>query len=270
MNLTPEHILIVGNGFDLNLGLKTSYCDFLNSEQFQLLLYNDNDLALHLSGRHKEANWIDIEIELKRYSANEQTHAFEVEYYALCAALMEYLTSLQYKMLDDSKAFELLEKYKNENFLILDFNYTKTTQILLEMMNFSLSNINDRIVKIHGSAKTKNIIFGVEDGARIKREHIFLKKSFHPSFQPVNFKSVLKEATTISFFGHSLGETDHMYFNDFFYSAASGYEKCTMDFFYYGNEGYKNMFMEIDELTNHKLSGFRQHNQVTFTDCYIK
>ncbi len=163
---------------------------------------------------------------------------------------------------------ELIEKYRYENFVILDFNYTKTTQILMEDMNFKISEIKERIMKIHGSAKTKDIIFGVEDGATIRREHVFLKKSFHPTFQATNLRSIFKEATSLSFFGHSLGQTDYMYFKDYFSAAASGYEKCNMEFFYYGMEGYKNMFMELDEMTIHNLSGFRQHNQVTFTNSY--
>lgn len=31
-------ILIIGNGFDLNLGLKTSYKDFIQSEHFKDLV----------------------------------------------------------------------------------------------------------------------------------------------------------------------------------------------------------------------------------------
>ncbi|MFR8357316.1 MAG: AbiH family protein [Parabacteroides sp.] len=28
-------LLIIGNGFDLNLGLKTGYCDFIKSDYFK-------------------------------------------------------------------------------------------------------------------------------------------------------------------------------------------------------------------------------------------
>lgn len=33
-------LLIIGNGFDLNLGLKTSYSDFLASKEFEIISCN--------------------------------------------------------------------------------------------------------------------------------------------------------------------------------------------------------------------------------------
>ena len=34
-----QSALIIGNGFDLSLGLSTSYMDFVNSDEFQILLW---------------------------------------------------------------------------------------------------------------------------------------------------------------------------------------------------------------------------------------
>lgn len=36
--MLPANTIILGNGFDLDLGLKTSYRDFLKSNQFRTLL----------------------------------------------------------------------------------------------------------------------------------------------------------------------------------------------------------------------------------------
>ncbi|ALU75278.1 hypothetical protein F7642_10905 [Tenacibaculum finnmarkense genomovar ulcerans] len=58
-------VIIIGNGFDLSIGLKTSYSDFIKSIEFQELLKNENLLAKHLNGIHTLQNWIDIENELK-------------------------------------------------------------------------------------------------------------------------------------------------------------------------------------------------------------
>lgn len=40
-----QSALIIGNGFDLSLGLSTSYMDFVNSDEFQILLNMQNQLA---------------------------------------------------------------------------------------------------------------------------------------------------------------------------------------------------------------------------------
>lgn len=40
-----QSALIIGNGFDLSLGLSTSYMDFVNSDEFQILLNMQNQLV---------------------------------------------------------------------------------------------------------------------------------------------------------------------------------------------------------------------------------
>lgn len=44
-----QSALIIGNGFDLSLGLSTSYMDFVNSDEFQILLNMQNQLAISYS-----------------------------------------------------------------------------------------------------------------------------------------------------------------------------------------------------------------------------
>lgn len=60
-----QSALIIGNGFDLSLGLSTSYMDFVNSDEFQILLNMQNQLAIYLKVNAELQNWIDIENELK-------------------------------------------------------------------------------------------------------------------------------------------------------------------------------------------------------------
>ncbi|TDR31980.1 AbiH family protein [Hydromonas duriensis] len=65
-----ERILIIGNGFDLDLGLKTSYQDFLRSESksFENLIATQNVLARYLNYKNEIQNWVDVEHELKNYA----------------------------------------------------------------------------------------------------------------------------------------------------------------------------------------------------------
>lgn len=64
-----QSALIIGNGFDLSLGLSTSYMDFVNSDEFQILLNMQNQLAIYLKVNAELQNWIDIENELKLYES---------------------------------------------------------------------------------------------------------------------------------------------------------------------------------------------------------
>ena len=63
-------VLIVGNGFDLNINFPTSYSDFMGSQYFnELILANDNWLAQYLNYKKKQdGNWIDMEKELGVYA----------------------------------------------------------------------------------------------------------------------------------------------------------------------------------------------------------
>ncbi len=61
-------IIIIGNGFDLSLGLKTSYKDFIVSDYFNSLLEKHNTLAIYLYKKQEINNWVDIEKELTEYS----------------------------------------------------------------------------------------------------------------------------------------------------------------------------------------------------------
>ena len=60
-------LLVIGNGFDLALGLKTSYLDFmrwLKNEHYM----DDAYLYRYLSSKLNQKRWIDIENELRQYS----------------------------------------------------------------------------------------------------------------------------------------------------------------------------------------------------------
>ena len=59
-------ILIIGNGFDLNLGLKTSYSDFLASDEFLELSEDSSNLLVsylneQAKSSRKDRLWVDIE-----------------------------------------------------------------------------------------------------------------------------------------------------------------------------------------------------------------
>jgi Bacteriophage abortive infection AbiH len=92
-------VIIIGNGFDLNLGFKTTYTDFVKSEFFQYLINSNNKLASHLFAHHNLKNWIGIEEELIQYSKIALQpvvlESIEKEYIDLCKSLILYLKSIQ-------------------------------------------------------------------------------------------------------------------------------------------------------------------------------
>lgn len=269
---TQKSILIIGNGFDLNLGLKTSYNDFLKSSNFNSLLNSKNNLAIHLKNKHDLANWIDIENELKNYSHNGNVHFrlnFEQDFENLSNELKKYLLEIDYSSLNkNSKAYELFKKIAEEDFLIFDFNYTRTAKSILSELRFRETEIDARLIKVHGSIDD-DIIFGVEDNANLFPGHVFLRKAYSPNFKGVRINEHIKNTNKLYIFGHSLGETDHMYFEDFFNERSIGvmnYSSNIITLYYYGKASYTQLLTQLDSMTLNKLTKFKQNNQFITVD----
>lgn len=237
-------VLVIGNGFDLDLGLPTSYQDFLKSRDFNLLLdpvnmkysygydIEDSENIFHyLNLKYQCQNWIDIEKELKLLASTEEhyydnlgtliktfpvasegkTKSFEV----LCKQLCLYLMKLDYNFVKrDSTALKLLSIINKYNSIceIITFNYTD----LHKLNNELIERLSVRIDHVHGSIKNKDIIIGFEDEVEIDKSYSFMIKSFNPAFRSHNVRQKLLDADEIIFFGHSLGETDYHYFEDLF------------------------------------------------------
>ncbi len=90
-------VVILGNGFNLDLGLKTSYSDFAESDFWQNLMDNnghsldDPRLLGFLNNKYEVEKWIDIEVALLEYALQKTEEGnFEIadddqgDYLALC------------------------------------------------------------------------------------------------------------------------------------------------------------------------------------------
>ena len=75
-----ETTFIIGNGFDLDLGLKTSYLDFANSEYWSIdssMLFS-SELARTLDNAKKDnPSWFDIERLLAEYAVLRESVIFD-------------------------------------------------------------------------------------------------------------------------------------------------------------------------------------------------
>ncbi|MCL2311909.1 MAG: bacteriophage abortive infection AbiH family protein [Firmicutes bacterium] len=265
-------IFIIGNGFDLNLKLPTSYQDFIASDIFNDLLADNNQLCLYLNNQNKLNNWIDIENELKEYSYNVNKDldrkVFKQEYQKLCNSLCEYLNNLNMSKIDEtSNAYKYITNYAREfkDLLIINFNYTSSIDYIANK-----NNLSPQIVNVHGRAENNKIVFGVEDNARINANDIFLKKSTCLWNPILNIDSILSNENNIVFLGYSLGETDHHYFKQFF-SAASinnflNKTRKSIYISYYKEDGKDDIFKQIDALTSNRILGLRTHQNFKMMD----
>ncbi len=139
----------------------------------------------------------------------------------MCNGLLSYLNEIDYSAIkEQSQAYKLIEKNLGRDFIILDFNYTNSVKNILISKGYPPDFANERIIKVHGSAEAGDIIFGVEDNARIHRNHIFLKKSCNIYYKPIHVKNFLESAKRDIFLWSFIRKTDHTYFKDYFFELA--------------------------------------------------
>ena len=217
--MIDDKLLIIGNGFDIDLGLNTGYKDFVNSEYFKSCLHKNALFNyIYSSFEDNDKKWIDVENVLLEYSKNQlvgiDNKAIK-NFQELRCSLMEYLKNmdLQSKLNPDSVAARLLRKVLDDGYFnILSFNYTNLNEIVYCLGINKLTNY----IHVHGSLLNNSIIVGFQDDVDVLPSKYFMIKSHSPYYRSCNVRERLEKANEIIFFGHSLGSTDYHYFSDFF------------------------------------------------------
>lgn len=225
----PLSVLIIGNGFDLDLGMHTSYRDFAKSKlwTFGSSSYTfSNGLGNYLNTKKGAENWFDLEQELANYAqsvssdnlSNEQLIRFDNEDFNLIVSKLKmYLQSEQqdlHKNARECKAKYILSEFsKKENYFIHTFNYTDVKYIS-EVLKIRLNST--RIEYVHGNLGDNNIILGAGDNKELPEEYDWLYKTSNKNYSSNNLADSLANADEICIFGHSLGENDFDYFKPFF------------------------------------------------------
>ena len=276
-----ETLLIVGNGFDLSMGFKTSYGDFMKSSYFPH--EETSSLCSYLHNQYEEnMGWIDIENELSEYSRILTTKKLNAkkfntildidslreEYDELKSSLKCYLqeeTKRAFGPSPDNPAKRVIDQLPAES-KIISFNYTS---IIERMTRDRFCASKGNLLHIHGSlAPYDDIVFGVEDSAKLSKEHVFLYKAHSPHLKVQEFSDWLNSAERIIFYGYSLGDTDRQYFEKFFRKLCSDDRTYTeLVFYYYDQSSYDNLIWQLQMLTNHKLTQLQILNKIQFINC---
>lgn len=231
-----KFVLVLGNGFDLSLNLKTSYSDFAISDEWNAM-YKEYvsksrkpSLLKHLKYRSDVEEWFNIELALLDYvrrnnsdASNRDISKDKKEYGAVCKILGEYLTKHvrnSSHSLSGFPATKLLRSMaKSHNTKIYTFNYTPL-DLLLSVMNITDSM---ETVYIHGKAADESLVLGIEIELEddIIPGYEFLLKSYNPHYKSIEIFEDMKMTDEVIIFGHSLNKIDSVYFDDFFRELIS-------------------------------------------------
>lgn len=282
-----KNVLIIGNGFDLDLGLKTSFHEFYNSpdwvcehetEMFiskmtqaanQKKLYNtmDTDSLFNTLDANPVDNWNELERIIEEFamkceesdSDNIQENHYELR--TLCEKAKNFIAerTKEAELKTQSAAAQLLKAISsNKEYKIFDFNYTDLNALAQAI------GIEKPIQfeSVHGNINEANVIMGAGNKANLKKYDIF-KKMYARNYRSHNISQELQKAENVIFFGHSLCEPDNIYFRDFFVKQTQ--EDATskqITFVTENDESRHRLIRRLEDLTNNKTAELFQYNNV--------
>lgn len=246
MDEKRNKLVIIGNGFDLAHGLKTSYTDFIKTITAELI--KENSRFYHvLIENNKFLNWVDIESEYYRQLTKIYKDAIYYDYYNsdkssllelnrhfnfLKNRLETYLAQVDYSVVNQhiNNLFQLSysvgfdSETGNKKVHFLNFNYTNTLD------KYIGKYLNHEVNYIHGQLNNpaNPIIFGYGDETDEyykKFEDLNINeflahfKSFG-YFRTPNYRNLLSfinsERYDVEILGHSCGLSDRVMLSTIF------------------------------------------------------
>ena len=275
-----DDLLIIGNGFDLDLGLQTKYSDFAKDDEYWPFDSGTTSLGLYLNDCSKIDTWFDLEKELGEYS-NPSSGIYSkddrMSFNLLTKALSAYLSFREKDVLKEGTCAKkvlhhILDLREHDVFdtsddpFIYSFNYTDLNSIA-ERLGLPSSF---KCQHVHGSLADNNIVLGFGDNVISRAETEFMRKSFNEKYNPPPIISAMMRARSIIFFGLSFGEVDYAYFNEFFNTVSSFDDEGSslggkeLIFITYDEQSRLSILHNIHERTGNKTSQLLNTNRVHF------
>lgn len=246
-------IFIIGNGFDIDLGLKTRYSDFADSKIWKDLFADTfvfgKDLFSALENAKETEAWFDIEKTMELYARNvrvdtltkEMADRDKMNFKSLSSALTAYLKEVQDNttLNEDCYARKVLSEVLSVgNYQCYTFNYTSLQKV---SNSFGLSIDVNKVTHVHGSLDRNSVILGVLTDVQnqIPEEYTFLYKDNSRFYTSNNIYEDYEKAQDIVFFGHSVNGMDFPYFKDFFIKQSipsDGFKRKHITIFTYDDD----------------------------------
>lgn len=236
--------LIVGNGFDIDMGLPSRYSDFIRSKEwndavsgFNIYLqqkdYQNHSLIAQLQMASTNSQWFDIEQEIHRFivshpdNTEKDVRDIRSEFEVIKKALTNYLKRITSTFTADNSKISTALHYRMRECPLtvteIYFNYTYPHQyIKLPIQQEIFNGAQHWVTFVHGSLKDYDIVLGcdLQEGEQVNRQLSFMYK-YNQLKKANHIARNILEAKEIIFFGHSINEMDFGYFKEFFRVAGA-------------------------------------------------
>lgn len=277
-----SRLFIVGNGFDIDLGLSTRYSNFANCDQLWPFKSGSTGLAGYLISKKDTEKWLDIEQCLLEYAASkggaissgqirnnsleDDKRSFEKLTEKLCLYIQA--VAVRQKIKKDSVAAKVLKAIsENGEYKVYTFNYTDINDFAVKIGAPKME-----CVHVHGSVEDKSIILGIDAKNDVIEGYDFLYKVYDPFYQSNTLRHDLEEAEEVVIFGHSLGPVDYSYFRTFFRNLCreenSAKDRKKVTVFTYDDESRLEILRQLRIMNNKEMQLMFNNNdfQIICTD----
>lgn len=285
-------LIILGNGFDVALGIPTRYSQFYaNSQELREMAAHGNHLCQHVLDHIRNELWSDLESGLyhyslgltQRYGEGNQTEAtrFEREFNELRTALFNYLNEVSGTFVDVSTEAAVLGLNIEWHALepqYLTFNYSINTANTASMNDRYILNADDslnelRFIYQHGSIynmqenanrNPNEIVVGIDRYTQeVEPAHSFLYKDQQQLHNLESTFNFIREKRLYVVYGCSVGDSDATYFREVFNHEQQG---KTFLIYGYGPNAIETIKANIERICGIKIKELEEKNHVDFLD----
>ena len=278
--------LIIGNGFDLDLGLKSSYKNFAASKEWKDLMHRYESFLMNETEQKKSllwqinsastaSQWFDIEEEIHKFVKDhpdlteEDIRHIKSEFEGIKKALYKYIKGctsefqVEGKEVSNWLLFTLKDYDCHCNVEIFSFNYTDPDDLFKSSIVIGANHI-------HGSIEDDDIVLGcdIQEGEKVNRDLSFLYK--YNMLKKANHlvRSMIR-ADEVIIFGHSINEMDFCYFREYLKVASSSSQQMRyLTIFTYDEQSERTI---KDNMRNHGISVSDLYNNLEeFTFIHTK
>lgn len=258
---------IIGNGFDVDLGIPSKYSQFIKGKEWaDILKATESRRVVNENSKHSliqhlmmsallDPNWFDIEKEIDRFvvkhsdCTDEEAKNIRNEYNLLIHALTNYLKRISDGFLPnkDKLSYRVMKSVLSapHNKSIINFNYTDPLQCME-------SHVTCETTYIHGDIRNENIVIGCD----ARKDHFNRQLSFLYKYNNTkganHINKNLEFAKEVIFFGHSINDIDFCYFKNLFEECATKREPARNLTIFTWNE--KNAQTTLDNIQEHGIS----------------
>ena len=278
-------LVILGSGFDIDLGLKNSCADYARSHLCPVV-GNEYWSAFENKLRDEVIQWYNQgkdEQRAEKLNRLWQVYVKNISWFFTDKSddffEKENKKGRKIRKVQTSCAYWFLKQIKaNCKSKIYTFNYTNPFEYV------DLPQLKD-FIHLHGKhykdtfekelmvmSQGPNIIFGIDecipqDGINNPSIHPLVKK-YHPQYKKTDIIDDLLNAENVIFYGFSMGTIDYGYFEEFFNAICNGTASCKKIYYVtYNKKGLKD-FIENLKANNQNIDDIL--HQVSIIPIYTR